>query len=777
MAAYKISSLTIKNFKCFDHIVFDFSSNSLVVFDGPNGYGKTTAFEALEVLLTKTPRKLAKIKLDKRYKYKNSPIHKAENLPIEIAAVFESEAEQILNIKRVIPAADLRQSKKNNIGLIFNDSVLYIDNVQSSEQALEEALEFKNLDNLFNVLNYVEQDENTYFLKEDPKERYKALISLLGGSEERILYDKTIEFCRKTSEKVHQLNLAINAINTQNNETLKDDGQQVQYKALLPGLSPALPWDSQLITNTNLDLHNSYLVEIKKVENLFEMKTAVQNVLAIKKLNDIINNNALLQSFVENFWSIQNFAVLEEEDKKRKENDNQISGYISLITLIDNKRYSEILLNKHLFDLEEKTEKPAVDFNLLRTQLTLTISLIESLSVQNQILSDLKDKREGLNKVIEAHKSVLELKDGECYTCGYNWQTTEQLKQQIEETEVKIFSSYIRENDRLESMKLALENDFLKVIKSFIENQAEKLTKENGLLISPSQFQNLKNSFSALNSQSAELAALFSAEELKEVMSYINMRTIENLENAVLKLVELISRKRPEIDSSINIDQVINDFNLYFSGKIGELNVLESEDLKNKRLYVQHQYYNAINQTLQGLVQRKEKLEHIYDEINGIGLKIDQKIRQYTKSIVEKISIPFYIFTGKILQNHTLGSGLLLILDIDKENSQIYIRPKQRDQEVTYTLSSGQLAATVISLMLVLNKVFNNSKLGTIFIDDPLQTLDEINSHSLVELLKYNFSDQQIILSTHEDRYSQFLQYKFNKFNLSNKSLRLKDLT
>lgn len=360
---------------------------------------------------------------------------------------------------------------------------------------------------------------------------------------------------------------------------------------------------------------------------------------------------------------------------------------------------------------------------------------------------------------------------------GYNWQTTEQLKQQIEETEVKIFSSYIRENDRLESMKLALENDFLKVIKSFIENQAEKLTKENGLLISPSQFQNLKNSFSALNSQSAELASLFSAEELKEVMSYINMRTIENLENAVLKLVELISRKRPEIDSSINIDQVINDFNLYFSGKIGELNVLESEDLKNKRLYVQHQYYNAINQTLQGLVQRKEKLEHIYDEINGIGLKIDQKIRQYTKSIVEKISIPFYIFTGKILQNHTLGSGLLLILDIDKENSQIYIRPKQRDQEVTYTLSSGQLAATVISLMLVLNKVFNNSKLGTIFIDDPLQTLDEINSHSLVELLKYNFSDQQIILSTHEDRYSQFLQYKFNKFNLSNKSLRLKDLT
>jgi len=78
--------------------------------------------------------------------------------------------------------------------------------------------------------------------------------------------------------------------------------------------------------------------------------------------------------------------------------------------------------------------------------------------------------------------------------------------------------------------------------------------------------------------------------------------------------------------------------------------------------------------------------------------------------------------------------------------------------------------------MLVLNKVFDQSKLGTIFIDDPLQTLDEINSHSLVELLKYNFSQKQILLSTHEDRYSQFIQYKFNKFNLSNKSIRLKEI-
>ena len=126
------------------------------------------------------------------------------------------------------------------------------------------------------------------------------------------------------------------------------------------------------------------------------------------------------------------------------------------------------------------------------------------------------------------------------------------------------------------------------------------------------------------------------------------------------------------------------------------------------------------------------------------------------------------------MQNHSLGSGLCINFETEKQK-QVYIRPTYKDQEVAYLLSSGQLSATVISLMLVLNKVFNQSKLGTILIDDPLQTLDEINTHSLVELLKYNFSDQQLILSTHEDRYSKFIRYKYEKFGLTGKAINMKN--
>lgn len=118
----------------------------------------------------------------------------------------------------------------------------------------------------------------------------------------------------------------------------------------------------------------------------------------------------------------------------------------------------------------------------------------------------------------------------------------------------------------------------------------------------------------------------------------------------------------------------------------------------------------------------------------------------------------------------------MLDLDVSKKDPQLKINPTGRDQEVSYTLSSGQLSATVISLMLVLNKVYSKSKFGTILIDDPLQTLDEINTHSLIEVLKYNFSDQQVVLSTHEDRYSKLIRYKYDKFNLLNKNIRMKDI-
>ena len=63
----------------------------------------------------------------------------------------------------------------------------------------------------------------------------------------------------------------------------------------------------------------------------------------------------------------------------------------------------------------------------------------------------------------------------------------------------------------------------------------------------------------------------------------------------------------------------------------------------------------------------------------------------------------------------------------------------------------------------------------TILIDDPIQCMDDINMISFVKLLRREFSDCQIILSTHEEDFSNFIRYKFKKYDLIAQAITLKD--
>ncbi len=185
----RINSLYVKNFKSITEASFKFDENNLIIFDGPNGYGKTTAFEAIEIILSKTPRKYRTILIDAKIGYTNSPIHNDENSPIELMLHLNNNGESLF-IKRYFEKAPQRKSQDNNIRNIFETSKLFINEEESTEDKLEKRLDFPNINILFNVLNYVEQDENTFFLKKNPKERYKELSSLLGAEKELFQLEK-----------------------------------------------------------------------------------------------------------------------------------------------------------------------------------------------------------------------------------------------------------------------------------------------------------------------------------------------------------------------------------------------------------------------------------------------------------------------------------------------------------------------------------------------------------------------------------------------------------
>ena len=56
---YHLEKLVMHNFKLFAHAVIDMESKNLIMLDGPNGYGKTSTFDALEYLFTGNVRRVS----------------------------------------------------------------------------------------------------------------------------------------------------------------------------------------------------------------------------------------------------------------------------------------------------------------------------------------------------------------------------------------------------------------------------------------------------------------------------------------------------------------------------------------------------------------------------------------------------------------------------------------------------------------------------------------------------------------------------------------------
>jgi exonuclease SbcC len=131
---------------------------------------------------------------------------------------------------------------------------------------------------------------------------------------------------------------------------------------------------------------------------------------------------------------------------------------------------------------------------------------------------------------------------------------------------------------------------------------------------------------------------------------------------------------------------------------------------------------------------------------------VKTEIKDYKAKMVKQLQAPFFLYTGGILQNYPGGLGIKL--DLVNDEKIRFEAENRKEHDVLYTLSSGQLSATAIALALTLNKVYTQESIKCAFIDDPIQTMDELNVSSFVEVLRNDFPDYQFILSTHEDDFS-----------------------
>ena len=86
-------------------------------------------------------------------------------------------------------------------------------------------------------------------------------------------------------------------------------------------------------------------------------------------------------------------------------------------------------------------------------------------------------------------------------------------------------------------------------------------------------------------------------------------------------------------------------------------------------------------------------------------------------------------------------------------------------------LSSSQMNVLAVSVFLALNLGISSLPLSVAILDDPLQSLDDLNLLGLIDLLKRMREQRQLMVSTHDSRFASLLERKLRPVSESQRTI------
>lgn len=356
------------------------------------------------------------------------------------------------------------------------------------------------------------------------------------------------------------------------------------------------------------------------------------------------------------------------------------------------------------------------------------------------------------------------LNDGMCPYCGYNWNSDRLLQEQFATTKPILENLLGGGNTMFDQALERCRKYYADVFKERIEAHIEYITNDQGvqLLASFNDFKDFQ-----LSVDNCEL--ILNYLQTSEDTIKFDIANIDLIESAIAGIKESIPSNYDALAIEHGFDKIYKE---YFSNNTC-LDSITVEKLKDKARYVENQYYTSfdkVRQNLDLMKQQHDKLKPLQNQMKTYHLALKKSIDSYQKLVVKQIEIPFFLYCSRLLKSYQGGQGVL----IDSKDSKIRFAAPGGEHDILYTMSSGQLSAVLLAFSLVLNKIYSGNDFKTLFIDDPIQCMDDINMISFVELLRREFSDSQIVLSTHEDTFANYIKYKFSKYNIKSQSITLK---
>ena len=768
----QIRKIYMQNYKLFTEKEISFA-NGLSVFDGPNGYGKTSTFDAIEFLITGKIKRVEDNEVISGNKgFSSNFLAKDSKRDVIIKGEFVKSEQESLIIVLCIPAIKATSKKKYNPKNICDLAQTYIlskfDLPQSEWDSPLDQTTIKSLrDEYFGVQNleyyskyhYVQQEDRLAYFKKSEKDRIVEIHKLFGIEKEKNNLDKAESLSRQLSAKINKIKAEIPLLQKEVELARKSELKEIEYVELLGGKQP---WDKRDLAFNGAkskELYEKYLSELNALRAFAENKEVFLKDRELKlyeqipeKQKKIAIKASILDSY--NAEKLDYFHFLNANIRFLNEQLN----------FAEQSKYSALNFDKICDILDIKSEK-----EIFKNILTNLNTACKNQTGLQKSISNIIDLR---NKIQRQCCEVEGRKDGQCPYCGQIWTSEDELNKQFSETERLISETVGRENAAVKKFKDDLMEAFNQICYERIKEYIDAGSKIKYLDIF-NEISDLKELRALILKCKPIFARLNSKDEIQK-LRLTDDDLLEKYSNKILLEIEEIEKSKPA--EYINICKQYNLENLYSNYYEGNdyFSLLSIEKVELKKQYIQYQYNTSFDGTvkkLNELCEQWKKLDELKANLNDYKTALKEALNSYRDKVVKHIEIPFFLYSSRLLQSYQSGQGVM----IQSDGESIRFTVPGGEHDVLYTMSSGQLSAVLLSFSLALNKIYAGDNFNTLLIDDPIQCMDDINMVSFVELLRQEFADTQIIMSTHEETFSNFIQYKFNKFRQDSKAISLHD--
>lgn len=794
---FKIVNLRVKNFKCFDDTkYYEFSikyDRNPIILSGPNGFGKTTFFDAVELIFSKNITRLDK-GIEKRNTNlgKNILLNKA-NKDGYIVLTLQNERKEYLTLFAKILQSNRKLEVENSI--LYGDACDYIETSQLDDFMNEYSEWSANINNNvikyrvdnFNVYYYISQAESVHFLKRTIADRKDAMNVLLNT--------KDIDVRRTRVNEL--IGGKINTTGHLVNDELMDLDKNINAKL-------------ELLKKMNRVFQEKGLTESEKIElglyernkDLFvwdspdiECKDRSENVNSEEKLKAVLSFLDNEKDYYNYMWNNELINLLESKGVEDYVKYKRFFEAGKIIPELVEKELKNIDFLIDIFNYSEffRTEKINVSLykedNImkLRTMIPelehMDFSLVKNLVDEIKFLSKtLSSNQKIVDKLVEARKSLHSANDEydsnskRCPFCHTSFEDKISLEKGFEEVDIMLKIS-IGENFTQIQIKKETLLHTIKSIKDIIVNKLGDLdsTGVTELIKKKTQLQNFSKDAGRV--RKVEKILLYVGNSVLDEQLEDSQKVIE-INQILSKQVKTITNNQFEMNMQLySYDMVENRYKNY-------LNELRSKHMKGQlqaRLkYIQSVVFKRENdetellkKELVELLKRKKRVAFLRDKLVALNKEYGKSIDEYKNMTLKSLRVPLLIYTGKILQDYQNGLGVF----VNKDEMR-FVSNGDAKHDILNTFSSGQLSGFVLAFLFAMNKQYikkSDDDLGFVLIDDPVQTMDDINISSLIEVLRNDFADKQIIISTHESEKENYILYKFFKYNQIGQSFNVKE--